>query len=124
MGFDNIIGHDKPKKLLRMFLEHRNIPHTFLFSGQDGIGKKHISKVFAQHLFCESASASVTCSPSIKLERESQANLIIIECEQSIGIDQSRMLSKEISEYPYESEKRIIIIDRAETLTREAANAL
>jgi hypothetical protein len=34
------------------------------------------------------------------------------------------MLSKEISEYPYESERRIIIIDRAETLTREAANAL
>ena len=34
------------------------------------------------------------------------------------------MLSKEICEYPYESEKRVIIIDQAETLTREAANAL
>jgi len=124
MGFENIIGHDKPKNLLRMFLENKNIPHAFLFSGQEGIGKKHIAKAFAQHLFCETASVCGACGPCIKFERGSHPDLIVIEGEESIGIDQSRMLSKEISEYPYESERRIIIIDRAETLTREAANAL
>lgn len=124
MGFKDIIGHDTPKNLLRMFLENKNIPHAFLFSGQEGIGKKHVAKAFAQHLFCVTASACGTCGPCIKFERGSHPDLIIIEGDESIGIDQSRMLSKEISEYPYESERRIIIIDRAETLTREAANAL
>jgi DNA polymerase-3 subunit delta' len=47
MGFKDIIGHDTPKNLLRMFLENKNIPHAFLFSGQEGIGKKHIAKAFA-----------------------------------------------------------------------------
>jgi DNA polymerase III subunit delta' len=124
MGFENIIGHDKSKSLLRMFLENGNIPHAFLFYGQHGIGKKMIAKEFAKHLFCETGTACGKCNPCIKLDRGSHPDLIIVEGNGSIGIDQSRMLSKEICEYPYESEKRIIIIDQAETLTREAANAL
>jgi DNA polymerase-3 subunit delta' len=124
MGFDNIIGHEKSKNLLRMFLENKNIPHAFLFYGQEGVGKKLVAKEFAKHLFCEHGSACGECNPCIKLERGSHPDLILIEGDNSIGIDQSRMLSKEICEYPYESEKRVIIIDQAETLTREAANAL
>jgi DNA polymerase III subunit delta' len=124
MGFENIIGHEKSKSLLRMFLENKNIPHAFLFYGQEGIGKKLVAKEFAKHLFCETGTACARCSPCIKLDRGSHPDLIVIEGDNSIGIDQSRMLSKEICEYPYESEKRVIIIDQAETLTREAANAL
>lgn len=124
MGFENIIGHEKSKNLLRMFLENKNIPHAFLFYGQEGTGKKLVAKEFAKHLFCEKGTACGRCNPCIKLERGSHPDLIVIEGDNSIGIDQSRMLSKEICEYPYESEKRVIIIDQAETLTREAANAL
>ncbi len=124
MGFENIIGHEKAKNLLRTFLENRNIPHAFLFYGEEGIGKKLTAKEFAKYLFCENGVACGKCGPCIKLERASHPDLIIIENENSIGIDKSRMLSKEICEYPYESEKRVIIIDKAETLTREAANAL
>ena len=124
MGFENIIGHEKSKNLLRMFLENKNIPHAFLFYGQEGVGKKLIAKEFAKHLFCETGTACGRCSPCVKLDRGSHPDLIVIESDSSIGIDQSRMLSKEICEYPYESEKRVIIIDQAETLTREAANAL
>jgi DNA polymerase III subunit delta' len=124
MGFENIIGHEKSKNLLRMFLENKNVPHAFLFYGQEGIGKKLVAKEFAKHLFCKTGSACGECNPCIKLERGSHPDLILIEGDNSIGIDQSRMLSKEICEYPYESEKRVIIIDQAETLTREAANAL
>lgn len=124
MGFENIIGHEKSKNLLRMFLENKNIPHAFLFYGQEGIGKKLAAKEFTKHLFCKTGTACGRCSPCIKLDRGSHPDLIVIEGDNSIGIDQSRMLSKEICEYPYESEKRVIIIDQAETLTREAANAL
>jgi DNA polymerase-3 subunit delta' len=124
MGFENIIGHEKSKNLLRMFLENKNIPHAFLFYGQEGTGKKLVAKEFAKYLFCATGTACGICSPCIKLERGSHPDLILIEGDNSIGIDQSRMLSKEICEYPYESEKRVIIIDQAETLTREAANAL
>lgn len=124
MGFEDIIGHEKSKNLLHMFLEHKNIPHAFLFYGQEGIGKKLIAKEFIKYLFCETASACGECRPCKKLQGGNHPDLITIEGEESIGIDQSRMLGKEIYEYPYESEKRAIILDRAEKLTHEAANAL
>lgn len=124
MGFDDIIGHEKQKRLLVAILEHKNIPHAFLFYGQEGIGKKQVAREFVSYLLCETHSACGICRSCIKLTRGSHPDLIVLEGEGSIGIDQSRMLSKEIYEYPYESERRAIIIDNAETLTREAANAL
>ena len=100
MGFENIIGHEKSKNLLRMFLENTNIPHAFLFYGQEGIGKKLVAKEFAKHLFCETGTACGRCNPCIKLERGSHPDFIIIEGDSSIGIDQSRMLSKESANIP------------------------
>ena len=124
MAFDDIIGHDKPKNLLRGILKHRNIPHAFLFCGQDGIGKKKTAQEMVKYLFCETGTACGSCRPCMKLEKGIHPDLVLIESEESIGIDRSRLLRKEISEHPFESEKRAIIIDNAETLTTEAANAL
>ncbi|HVN95431.1 MAG TPA: DNA polymerase III subunit [Syntrophorhabdaceae bacterium] len=124
MGFDRIIGHERQKRLLLAMLERKNIAHAFLFCGQDGIGKKQVAREFVNYLFCETHSACGTCRACIKLTRGSHPDLIAIEGQGSIGIDRSRMLSKEIYEYPYESDRRAIIIDSAEKLTPEAANAL
>lgn len=124
MAFEDIIGHDRQKRFLKFFLENKNIPHAFLFCGQDGIGKKKIAREFVRHLFCRTGDACGTCRPCVKLDRGSHPDLIVIENEGSIGIDDSRLISKEISEQPFESEKRVIIIDNAETMTVEAANAL
>ena len=124
MAFEDTIGHDRQKRFLKFFLENKNIPHAFLFCGQEGIGKKKIALEFARHLFCQTGNACGTCRPCIKLERGSHPDLVVIENEGSIGIDDSRLITKEISEYPFESEKRVIIIDNAETMTIEAANAL
>ncbi len=124
MAFEDIIGHDRQKRFLKFFLENKNIPHAFLFCGQEGIGKKKIAFEFVRHLFCETGNACGTCRPCLKIDRGSHPDLIVIQNEGSIGIDDSRMISKEISEHPFESEKRVIIIDNAETMTIEAANAL
>lgn len=124
MAFEDIIGHDRQKRFLKFFLENKNIPHAFLFCGQEGIGKKKMALEFTRHLFCQTGSACGTCRPCLKLDRGSHPDLVIIENEGSIGIDDSRMISKEISEHPFESKKRVIMIDNAETMTIEAANAL
>lgn len=124
MAFKSIIGHERQKRFLTFFIERGNIPHAFLFCGQGGIGKKAMAFEFARHLFCQSKTACGECRPCIKLDRGSHPDLVIVESEGSIGIDSSRIISKEISEHPFESEKRIIIIDNAETMTIEAANAL
>ncbi len=124
MAFDDIIGHERQKRLLAFLMEHGNIPHAFLFCGQEGIGKRKMAFEFARQLFCQKGTGCGQCRPCMKLDRGSHPDLVIIEREGSIGIDNSRMIAKEISERPYESDKRVIIINNAETMTIEAANAL
>jgi DNA polymerase III subunit delta' len=124
MGFDNIVGHDRQKSMLLSLLGTGNLPQAFLFSGQKGIGKRKLALETAKYLFCEHGTACGQCRACVNVDRGSHPDLVIVQGETSIGIDQSRMLGKEISEYPYEGDRRAIIIDEAEIMTTEAANAL
>ena len=124
MAFNDIIGHERQKRFLTYLLERGNIPHAFLLCGQEGIGKRKTALEFARRLFCLKKTGCGECRACVKLDRGSHPDLVIIEREGSIGIDNSRMIAKEVSEHPFESDKRVIIIDNAETMTMEAANAL
>lgn len=124
MGFDSIIGHEKQKSMLLSLLEKERLPHAFLFSGPEGIGKKKVVLEFAKHILCDKGFACGICRPCIKIDRGSHPDILQVGNEESIGIEQSRSISKEVYEYPYESQRRIIIIDNAERMTHEAKNAL
>ncbi len=124
MGFDDIIGHGKQKEILLSALGSGRLPHAFLFTGQEGIGKKKTAKEFAKYILCETHSACGTCRPCIKIDRGTHPDVFTIEDNDSIGIDQSRNISKEVFEYPYESDRRVILIDGADAMTHEATNAL
>jgi DNA polymerase III subunit delta' len=124
MGFSSIIGHDRQKEFLLSLHENERLPHAFLFSGQEGIGKRKLALEFVKHILCDQGTGCDRCRPCLKLAHGTHPDLLIVEGTESIGIAQSRMISKEVSEHPYEGKKRAIIIDQAETMTREAANAL
>jgi len=124
MGFSSIFGHEKQKKVLLSFLEQERLPHALLFSGQNGIGKRMLAIEFIKHIFCETGKACGMCRSCMKIAHGNHPDFFLVEGETSIDIDQSRMIGREIYEYPYEGDKRVILIDKAETMTREAANAL
>ncbi len=135
MGFEEIIGHEKQKNLLLSFLKHERMPHAFLFSGQGGIGKKKTALEFVKHILCEHGRGCGACKACIRIQRGTHPDLITLSrqgSETSIGIDlirgneekKIRGINQEVYEYPYEGKKRAVIIDEADSLTREAANAL
>ena len=147
MGFSSIIGHDRQKTFLLSLLAHDRLPHAFLFSGQEGIGKRKAAIEFVKHILCDEGTGCDKCRPCLKIEHKTHPDLLIVEGELSGGpdpsktsdeetdtggrdrrkalsISQSKMIIKEVSEHPYEGEKRAIIIDGAHTMTREASNAL
>lgn len=124
MGFNDIIGHEKQKQMFLSALKRDRLPHAFLFTGQEGIGKKKTAKEFAKYILCEKHDNCGICRPCIKIERDVHPDVLIIENEDTIGIEQSRTIGREVFEYPYEGDKRIILIDRADAMTHEATNAL
>jgi DNA polymerase-3 subunit delta' len=156
MGFGSIFGHEKQKKVLLSLLDRERLPHAFLFSGQNGIGKKMLAIEFIKHIFCETGEACGMCRSCVKVAHGNHPDLFVLDVgkmadtgsaraddefdqepssgkrKKSIGVHyirgsqekKIRGINQEVNEYPYEGDKRAILIDDAETMTREAANAL
>jgi DNA polymerase III subunit delta' len=124
MGYDRIIGHARPKKLIQSMLDNDRLPHALLFSGPPGVGKYTLAMEVVKTLFCEKQPACGRCRACQNVEHRTHPDLIVIESETSIGIENLRSLQKDIYQAPYEQKRRAIIIDGAEKMTRDAANAL
>lgn len=49
-ALDKIPGQERVKKILNNFLQYKSIPHAFLFTGIDGVGKDNTAVQFAKAL--------------------------------------------------------------------------
>ena len=124
MEFKGIIGHERPRSLLSSLFEKNRFPHALLFSGPPGVGKYTVAIELVKHLFCETKTACGVCRACQNVIRNGHPDLHTIRSETSIGIDELRNVRKEVYESPYEAPLRVILIDGAEQMTHEAANAL
>jgi len=124
MDFNGIVGHEKAKGFLSTMLEKDRFPHALLFSGPPGVGKCTMALELVKHLFCDKRVGCGSCRPCQNVIRNTHPDLRIIRSDDSIGIDELRSVRKEVYESPYEGPLRVILIDGAEQMTREAANAL
>jgi DNA polymerase-3 subunit delta' len=126
--FANTRGHEQPKGILRRSFETGRVHHAYLFSGPEGVGKRRLAEAFAALLNCEAPSdgdACGTCTSCSKLVTGSHPDVITIAPDgRYLKIDQVRDLQARTNFRPYEGKRRVVIIDHAETLRDEAANAL
>jgi len=127
MAFAHILGQENAISVLRSALRHHRIPHAYLFSGHEGVGKKFSAVTLAKALNCreledDSCDHCVSCH---KIDEGNHPDVRIIEPDgQFLKIDQIRTLQKDVGYKPYEGKRKVYIIDHAETLRPEAANAL
>jgi DNA polymerase III subunit delta' len=124
MEFSSILGHDRQKQMLSTLVGREKLPHALLFAGAEGIGKRSLAVEFVRNLFCEERRGCGSCHPCRSLAVGQHPDLTILPGEQSIKIDELRAIRKDVFEPPYEAAVRAILIDNAEMMTREAANAL
>lgn len=82
------------------------IPHALLFSGTRGTGKTTLARIFAKAI------------------GTSDMDLYEIDAASNRGIDDVRELKEAVHTLPYESDKKVYIIDEVHMLTKEAFNAL
>ena len=74
MAFDEIIGNEKIKEILKSATKADNVLHSYLFVGTNGIGKRLFAKEFAQMMLCESKEKKPckTCKSCLEFQGESQ----------------------------------------------------
>ena len=105
MALDNILGQDRPKQILDKALRSGRIPNSYLFYGQESVGKKFTAIEVCKALNCETLSpvdSCDKCSPCLKIEKGIHPDLFILEPKKSsptakrtiIQIEEIRELQK------------------------------
>lgn len=128
MSFQDIKGQDNAIKLLCDYARSGRLSGSYLFSGEEGIGKKLVARTLAKALNCRQGHEDCCgqCPSCLKIEKGQHPDIHFLEAgaSEAIKIEYIRQLQKEVFLRPYEAEKKFFIIDDAHNLTADAANAL
>ena len=83
MSFEKIIGNKQAKNILTNGIQTKNILHSYIFSGPEGIGKKLFAKEFAKMILCldEKEKPCNKCKSCIEFENNNNPDFNIIQEE-------------------------------------------
>jgi DNA polymerase-3 subunit delta' len=125
MGFRDIVGQERAIRLLQRSKD--GPAHAFLFHGPEGVGKRSAAVTFAKLLFCETKGSDSCdrCGPCRKVDRGTHPDFVVVEPEENkIRIETIRAVVQEVEKKPFEADRKIFLLDRADRMTDSAANAL
>jgi DNA polymerase-3 subunit delta' len=129
MSFRDVLGHEKQIEIFQKTLSQRRIGHAYLFSGIPAVGKKTLAREFAKAFNCQETKAlhdsCGKCLSCRKIEHGSHPDFFCIEAEgQFIRINAVRQIQEQMKFKPLEAKYRVFIIDNADKMNDQAANAL
>lgn len=127
----NIIGFDKEFNRLRSMIKNNTLPHTLLFTGTEGIGKRQIATELSRIILCkESGEEDCDCSSCRAFREESHPDFHILKptakgkASPMIRIDEVGELLTNLARLPLLSKCRIALIDDADLMNEAASNRL
>ncbi len=125
MKSEDIKGNIKVRNFLNKVISNRNILHSYLFIGKEGIGKKIIAKEFAKRILCFDKKGNDSCKSCKCYDSNNHPDFSILNEESdAIKISQIRELIEKVIEKPILSDKKVYIINDADKMTKEAQNCL
>ncbi len=135
MPFTDIIGHERPKAILKAAILHDRIAHAYLFHGEEAIGKRLTALRFAQALACDSPQETGgpdpcgTCRSCQQIQAHTHPDFHEIDPDRELAnpqikIEQIRELEHQIIYRPLLAARKVCLIDDADRMTLGAANAL
>lgn len=130
MTYKNILGHERPKELLKRSLRRNRLHHAYLFWGPPGVGKRLMAQSFAQALNCPQLGEGEACGQCLSCRKIAHGNhpdylcLEIEEGKSFISIEQVRSLQTFFAYKIYEGLRRVVVVSEAHMMREEAANAI
>ena len=126
---DPFFGNARPIFQLDRKLTQGRLPHAMIFTGPEGVGKRTCALRMAQALQCEQQESGrcAVCGQCRKIENGSHPDVATLTLEpdaNQIKIEQVRKLRSTLEFEPLEGAAKVYLIDPAERMTPNAANAL
>jgi DNA polymerase-3 subunit gamma/tau len=103
--FVDVLGQEHITKVLEGEIEKGTVAHAYLFAGPRGTGKTSTARILARAM------------------GTSENDLYEIDAASNRKIDEMRELREAVLALPFESEKKVYILDEVHMLTTEAFNA-
>ncbi|KZL89969.1 DNA polymerase III subunit delta' [Clostridium magnum] len=113
MDFSTMIGHDTIKNQIVNSIKGNRFSHALIVTGENGIGKSLIAKEIAIRLLGKAEEKQYVDIVEFKMSKD----------KKSIGIDEIKSIIQETTKKPYEGDRKVIILYKADGMTEAAQNA-
>jgi len=129
MPFAEIVGHERIVEVFRRSIRSGKTPHSYIFEGIPGCGRRKTALALIQALFCTAGAddACGVCPSCRKIAGGNHGDIHFLEPlpdKRDISVDQLRELQRELSLRPYEAPRKACIMEPAERMSVNAANSL
>jgi DNA polymerase-3 subunit delta' len=135
MSFATLIGNERNKEILRRLLQRGRLAAPLIFAGPEGVGKRQFALTLAKAANCQRVAADTPrryaedscdeCAACRRIGAGAYGDVTEIKPDGAyIKIAQARTLAEEVYFRPREGRQRFFLIDEADRLREEAANAL
>jgi DNA polymerase-3 subunit delta' len=143
--FDEWIGNERVKEILRRMLRLGRVPGALLFAGPDGLGKKLFALEVARAFNCRARRGVEACGACSSCSRAGRIRMpaedarddfkkviwsehkdvgLVAPYRNSIFIDAVRDLEREGNFRPAEGAARVFVVEDADKLNDSSSNAL
>lgn len=129
-----VYGHEQAVAALDRAVRQQRIHHAYVFSGPAGVGRRTLALAFARALLCESGVPPCgQCTNCQRVQRGVHPDVQVLSLDvvgrdearpTRIPIEAVRELRAGIGLRPLEGSWRVVVIDDADRLSRDAADAL
>ncbi len=121
-----IIGHQGQIEKLRSLINKKDIPHAFLFTGPEGVGKRTVAKWFFKALNC--LNSNPPCDECVSCNEINDGisydMLEVAPLKKTIEIAQIDLVKERVSYRPLKANYKGIIIDSAHLMKTYTQDAL
>jgi DNA polymerase III subunit gamma/tau len=124
--WDEVVGQEHVKEVLRPALERGRIGHAYLFSGPRGVGKTTTARLIAMTVNCEVAGVKPCgqCDSCKTVISGRHPDVLEIDAASNNSVDDVRDLREKVALQPMRGDKKVYILDEAHMMSKSAFNAL